>query len=51
LRRLIETADYREFITQGDEDTAWRYLVASEVISQPVPMAEPEETTQDIPWH
>jgi hypothetical protein len=44
LRRLIETPDYRGFITQADEDTARRWLVASEVISQPVPMAEPEAT-------
>ena len=42
LRRLIETPDYRGFITQGDEDTARRWLRESERRPQPVLMAEPE---------
>ena len=44
LRRLIESPDYRGFITQDDEDTARRWLRESEGVIQPVPMAEqPEE--------
>ena len=43
LRRLIESPDYRGFITQSDEDTARRWLRESEGVIQPGPMAEPEE--------
>jgi hypothetical protein len=43
LRRLIETRDYRGFITQVDEDTARRWLRESEGITQPALRAESGE--------
>ena len=43
LRRLIETPDYRGFITQADEDTARRWLRESEGTTPPMPMAQFEE--------
>jgi hypothetical protein len=48
LRRLIETPDYRGFITQTDEDTARRWLVASEALTPPVPIAVAEEAIPSL---
>jgi len=48
LRRLIETPDYRGFITQTDEDTARRWLVASEALPPPVPIAVAEEAIPSL---
>jgi hypothetical protein len=48
LRRLIETPDYRGFITQADEETARQWLGASERMEQPMPMAQPEEGTPSL---
>jgi hypothetical protein len=42
LRRLVETPDYRGFITQADEDIAWRWLGELEWKTEPVLKAEPE---------
>ena len=48
LRRLIETPDYREFITQADEDTARQWLRKFEGMPQLVPMEEPEEAVPTL---
>jgi hypothetical protein len=48
LRRLIETSDYRGFITQGDEDTARQWLGASKRMEQPVPIPQSAESAPSL---
>jgi hypothetical protein len=45
---LIESPEYRGFITQADENTAQQWLRESERTTQPVPIAEAEEALPSL---
>ena len=48
LRQLVERPDYRDFITQSDEDTALQWLGESQLITRPIPIAEPKEVMPSL---